>query len=212
MILLLTTNGGRNQFGLAIDNATANPHLDTDTTISGMGLRIRVVNICPEGMQRSTPLFEVLAACNFCTANATRDRDLDALGASTHGGGNSILDSTAILNTTLNLLGDVLCHKHSIHLRTLHFADVNLDILAGQFLELLTEFVDLGACTTNNQTRTGSINRDGEEFEGSLNIDFRDTGFRQASVEVLANLIILNKLLLKLSSTEPARIPSADNT
>ena len=172
---------------------------------------VGVVNISTEGVQGGTTFLEVLTASDFSATNTSRDGDLDALGTSPHSGGDSVFDSTAVLDATLDLLGNILSDEYSIQLRALHFTDVNLDILAGQLLKFFTEFIHLGASTTNNKTRTGGTNRDGEKFEGSLNIDFRDTGLGQASVEVLANLIILNKLLLKLSSTEPARIPSADD-
>ena len=212
MFFLLTTDGRRNELGSAIDDTTANPHLDTDAAIGGMSLGIGIVDVGAERVKRSTTLFEVLAAGNLGATDTASDGDFDTLGTGTQGGGDGILDGTTILDTAFNLLGDVLSYEDSIHLGAFHLADVNLDILSGKFLELLAQFVDLGTGTSDDETRTGGVDGDGEQLQGTLNVNFGDTSLGKTGVEILTDLVVLNELLFKSSSAKPVRIPSADDT
>ena len=177
-----------------------------------MSFSIGIVDISTKGMQRSTTLFEMLTTSNFSATNTTGNGDLDTLGTRTHCRSNSILDGTTVLDTAFDLFGNILSHQDSIHLRAFHLTDVDLNILTGKFLELFTKFVNLRTSTTDNQTRTSRIDSHGEQFQGTLNVNLRDTRFGKAGVEVLTNLIILNEFLFKSSSTVPVRIPSADDT
>ncbi len=212
MFTLLTTNSRRNQFRAAVNDSTANPNLNTDTSISRVSLSISVINVSTESVQRSTTFFKMLATSNLSTTNTTANRNLDAFGTGTHGCSNGVLNSTTVLNTTLNLFGDILSNKNSIHLRMFYFTDVDLNILARQFLKLFTQFVDLRTGTTNNQTRTGCIDRNSEHLKRALNVNLRNTSLSKTGIEVLANLIVLNKFLFELSTAEPVGIPSADDT
>lgn len=212
VVFLLTANGRGNELGSAIDDTAANPNLDTDTAIGGVSLSVGIVDVGTEGVQRSTTLFEVLATSDFSAANTTANGDLDAFGAGTHGRGDSVLDGATVLDTAFDLLGDVLGDEDGVHLGALHLADVDLDILAGEFLEFLTKFVNFGTGTTDDETRTGGIDGDGEEFEGTLDVNLRDAGLGEADVEVFTDLVVLNEFLLESSSTKPVRVPSADDT
>ena len=212
VVFLLTADGGGNELGSAIDNTTANPHLDTDAAIGGVSLGVGIVDVGAERVERSTTLFEVLAAGNFSTADAAGDGDLDTLGTGTHGGGDGVLDGATILDATFNLLGNVLGHEDGVHLGALHLADVDLNILAGELLELFAEFVDLGTCTTDNQTRTSGVDGDGEQLQGTLDVNLGDASLGKTGVEILTDLVVLNELLFKSSSAKPVRIPSTDDT
>jgi hypothetical protein len=212
VVFLLTANGGGDELGSAIDDTTANPHLDADTAIGGVSLSVGIVDVGTESVQGSATLFEVLATCDFSTADTAGDGDLDTLGTGTHGGGDGVLDGTTILDAAFNLFGDVLSNEDGVHLGALHLADVDLDILAGELLEFLAQFVDLGASTTDDETRTGGVDGDGEQFEGTLNINLGDASLGETGVEILTNLVVLNELLFKSSSAKPVRIPSADAT
>ena len=153
----------------------------------------------------------MLATGNFGTADTTTDRHLDTFGTGAHSSGDGVLDGTAILNTAFNLFGDILGNQHGVHFGVLHLADVHLNILAGEFLQLFAEFVNFRTGTSDNQTRTGGIDCDGEHLERALDVNLRDAGFCQTGIEVLTDLVVLNQLLLELSATEPVGIPSADD-
>lgn len=212
MVFLLTTHGGGNELGSAIDNTTANPHLDTNAAIGGMSLGVCIVDVSAERVERCTTLFEVLAARNLSTTDTSGDGDLDTLGTGTHGGGDGVLDGATILDAAFNLLGDILGHEDGVHLGALHLADVNLNILTGELLELLAEFVNLRTGTTDNQTRTSGVDGDGEQLQGTLNVNLGDASLGKTGVEILTDLVVLNELLFKSSSAKPVRIPSADDT
>ena len=212
MVLLLTANGGGNELGSAIDDTTANPHLDTNTAISGVSLGVGIIDIGTQGVKRSTTLFEVLATSDFGTTDTTGDGDLDTFGTSTHRGSDGVLDGAAVLDTAFNLFGNVLGNENGIHLGAFHLADVDLHILASELLELLTQFVNLGTRTTDNQTRTSRVNRDGEQLKSTLNVNLGDASLGKTGVEIFTDLVVLNELLFKSSSAKPVRIPSADDT
>ena len=212
MVFLLTTHGGGNELGSAIDDTAANPHLDTDTAIGGVSLSVGIVDVGTEGVQRGTTLFEVLATCDFSTADTAGDGDLDTLGTGTHRGSDGVLDGATILDTAFNLFGNVLSNEDGIHLGAFHLADVDLHILASELLELLAEFVDLRTGTSDNQTRTGGVDGHGEQLERTLDVNLRDASLGETGVEILTDLVVLNELLFKSSSAKPVRIPSADDT
>ncbi len=212
VVFLLTAHGGGNQLGSAIDDTAADPHLDTDTAICSVSLSVGIVDVGTEGVQRSAAFFEVLAAGDFGTTDTTGDGNLDTLGTRTHGGGDGVLDGTTILDAAFDLFGDVLSHEDGVHLGAFHLADVDLYILAGEFLKLFTQFVNLGTSTSDNKTRTGGVDGDGEQLEGTLDVNLRDASLGETGVEILTDFVVLNELLFKSSSAKPVRIPSADDT
>jgi hypothetical protein len=211
VIVLLTTNGGSNQLALTINGTTADINLHTNATISGMSFGICVVDVSTQGVQRSTALFVVLATGDLSATDTTTDGDLDTLSAGTHSAHDSVLDGATILHAALNLLGNILGNQDGIQLGALHLGDVDLDVLASKFLQFFLQLVNLGTSLADNQTWTGGIDGDGEEFKGSLDVDFRDAGLSETDIEVLTDFVVLNELLLESATTVPVRIPSADN-
>ena len=103
----------------------------------------------------------------------------------------------------LDLAGDVLTDDVCIKLRLLHLEDVDLDVLLEEVLELLFQFVDISATFTNDDTRTGSANSDGNQLQSTLDDDARNAGFLQTLVKVLTDLFILNEVVTEVLATEP---------
>ena len=122
-------------------------------------------------MQRSTTLLEHLLTSDLSTVQTAGDLNLDTLGTSTHRVLDSHLDGTAISHEVLDLAGDVLTDDRGIELRTLNLEDVDLDILLVELLQLLLQFVDILTTLTDDDTRTGCANSDGDEFESTLDDD-----------------------------------------
>ena len=211
MLILLTTNGRSNQFTLAIDGATADVNLHTDTSISCVSLSMSIVNVSAEGMQRSTTLFIVLATCDFSTTDTATDRHLNTFGTRAHRTDDSVLNSATILNTTFNLFGNILSNQNSIKLGALYLRDVNLDIFASKFLQFFFQFVNLRTCLTYNQTRTGGVDSNSEELQSSLDVNFRDAGLSETGIEIFTDFVVLYEFLLESATTVPVRIPSTDN-
>ena len=111
-------------------------------------------------MQRNTSLFHRFAAGHLGTAYTSGNLDLDTFGAHTHRRCDSGFHGAAERYAALQLAGDVLSHDHGVNLRTLHFEDIDLDLLTGEFLQLLLEFIDLLAALADDDTGAGRRDRD----------------------------------------------------
>ena len=162
-------------------------------------------------MERGTAFLEHLAACHFSTADAAADLDLDALGAHAHGGGDGHLDGAAVAHAAFDLTGDAVSDDGGIDLGALHLEDVDLDILLGDLLQLFLQLVDLLAALADDDTRTGSVDGDGDELQGALDDDAGEAGLREAASQVLADLIILGDLLGVIAA-DPVGVPTTGDT
>ena len=58
----------------------------------------------------------------------------------------------------IQLAGDVLAYDDGIHLRTLYLEDIDLNLLAGELLQLFLELVDLLTALADDDARTGGGN------------------------------------------------------
>ena len=59
----------------------------------------------------------------------------------------------------------------SVKLRLLNLENVNLNLFLGDLLELLLEFVNLGATLSDNETWTCGVDCYSDELKGSLDDD-----------------------------------------
>ena len=175
-----------------------------------MSLCQGVVDIGTESMERRTAFLEHLAAGHFSTTDAAGDLNLDTLGAHAHGRSDGHLDGAAIRHAAFELTGDVVGHDVGIHFRTLHLEDVDLDILVADVLELFFQLVNFLAAFADDDTRTGGVDGDGDELERALDDDLRQGSFRQAGVQVFADLGILEDAGRIL--TVPVGVPATDDT
>jgi len=176
-----------------------------------MSLGMSVVDVSTESMEGSTTLFVMLATGDFSATDTAGDRNLNTLGTGTHSGDDGVLDGAAILHTTLNLLCDILGNKNSIELGALHLRNVNLDVLASEFLQFFFQFVDLAASLADDQTRTSGVDSHGKELKSSLDVNLRDAGLGETGIEIFADFVVLDELLLESAAAKPVRIPSADD-
>ena len=62
---------GSKEISLAINNTSADPNFDTDTTVSGMGFSGSVVDVGSQGMERSSSFLEMFGSCHFSAAETT---------------------------------------------------------------------------------------------------------------------------------------------
>ena len=203
--------GVRGEVLLAVLLTVADPDLDTKAA----DLRVRdsecVVDVCTESMERGTSFLEHLAAGHFGAADAAADLDLDALGTHAHGGGDGHLDGAAIADAAFDLTGDAVSDDVGVNLGALDLEDVDLDILLGDLLELLLEHVDLLAALADDDTRTGRVDRNGNELQGALDDDACEAGLRKTVLEVFADAIVFFDLL-RVVSTTPVGVPTTGDT
>ena len=127
---------------------------------------------------------------------------------SAHGVSHSHLDSTAVSNLTLYLASDVVGYDVCIELRLLNFENINLNLLVVEFLQLFLELVDILTTLTNDQTRTGCADGDGNQLQCALDDNLRDAGLSQALVQILTDFLVLYQVVTEVLASEPVRIPT----
>jgi hypothetical protein len=72
-------------------------------------------------------------------------------------------------------------------LGVLHLEDVELDLLAGQLLQVTPDAVGLGAAATDDDARTGRVDVHPDPVTGALDLDLGDAGALHALAHHLAN-------------------------
>ena len=154
----------------------------------------------------------MLNAGDLAAAQTSGAAALDALGASAHGAGHGILHSAAVRNTLLQLLGDVLSHKLSVHIGVADLNDVQLDLLADHLLHSQTILLDLLTALADDNTGTGAVQVDGNGVIAALDLDLGNAGTVQGLLEILADLLILDDQVADLLFTGiPTGIPVFDD-
>ena len=187
--------GDLEQIALAVNRTLADPYLDTQDTYLRKRLGQAVIDVGTECMQRNTSLFHRFAAGHLGTAYTSGNLDLDTFGAHTHRRCDSGFHGAAERYAALQLAGDVLSHDHGVNLRTLHFEDIDLDLLTGEFLQLLLEFIDLLAALADDDTGAGRRDRDRNKLQRALDDDLRDARLRQTDIQILADLGVFDQFL-----------------
>ena len=61
----------RRQITLTVHFTLADPHFDTDDSVSGEGFSKRIVNVRTKGMQWNASVFVLLGTCDFRTTQTT---------------------------------------------------------------------------------------------------------------------------------------------
>ena len=69
------------------------------------------------------------------------------------------------------LLGDALGDQLRVGLGVLHLEDVELDLLAGELLEVGADALGLGATAADHDARTGGVDVDANAVTGALDLD-----------------------------------------
>ena len=136
--------------------------------------------------------------------------DLDTLGTHAHGRRYGRLHGAAERYAALQLAGDVLADDHGIHLGALHLEDVDLDLLAGELLQLFLQFVDLLAALADDDTGACGRDGNGDELQRPFYDNLRDTCLGQTGVQVFADFSILHQLGREVFPTVPVGVPAAD--
>ncbi len=127
-------------------------------------------------MQRHTALAVELRTAHLGAAETTGALDLDALGAGLHGALHRLAHGTAEGDAGGQLLRDALSHELGVQLGVLDLEDVQLDLLAGQLLEVAADAVGLGATATDDDAGTGGVDVNADAVAGALDLDLGDAG------------------------------------
>src|SRR5690606_9757011 len=163
-----------------------------------------------QGVQWNTAFTIAFRTCDLSAVQATAHSKLDALGSHAHAAGHGHFHGTTEADTSFQLTGDAICHQSGIQFRTFDLEDVDLDILAGELLELLAQLVHLSTTFADDHSRAGSVDGNGNELQGTFDHDLRNTRFLQAGHQILADMFILHQLLGIVVPAVPVAIPTLD--
>jgi hypothetical protein len=147
---------------LAEHLTTHYPHLDANFAIHGLSFRQSIIDVSAQRVQRRTTFFVLLGTGNFSTAETATALNLDAFGTNTHSSLNRHFHGATEGDTSGQLLSDALAYQLGIQLRTLDFEDVDLNVFAGDLLQLVLNLVNFLAAFANYHTRTSRVDSDGD--------------------------------------------------
>ena len=117
-----------------------------------------------------------LRARHLGAVEAARALDPDALGTGAHRGLHRLAHGATELHAAAELLGDTLGDQLRVDLGVLHLEDVQLDLLAGELLEVAADAVGLGATAADHDARTRGVDVHPHAVTGALDLDLGDAG------------------------------------
>src|SRR4051794_14040646 len=208
--------GPSSGLGLALcargrDLTLVDPDLHADPAEGRAGLVEAVVDVGAQRVQRHPALAVELRPRHLGAVEAAGALDPDALGARAHRGLHGLLHRTAELDAARQLLGNALGDQLRVDLGVLDLEDVQLDLLAGELLELATQAVGLGAAATDHDARAGGVDVHAHAVTGALDLDLGDTGPLHALGEQLADRDVLADVgLVQLVGVPPALVVGGD--
>ena len=87
------------------------------------------------------------------------------------------------------------------------FLNRNQHFAPGLCRQIAFELVDLSALSTDDDSRTGSVNNDLEAIGSTLDVDMGNAGACETALEVTLKFQILKQELAKLFLRVPVRMP-----
>src|SRR5690606_13484879 len=167
------------------------PDLHADAAEGGPSLVEAVVDVRAERVQGHAALAVELRAGHLGAAETTGALDPDALGAGAERGLHALAHRATEGHAGGELLGDALGDQLGVDLGVLDLEDVQLDLLAGELLELAADAVGLGATATDHDARAGGVDVDADAVTGALDLHAGDAGAVHALREEVADRDVL---------------------
>ena len=150
--------------------AFVDPDLDTNPAEGGLGFVEAVVDVCAKRVQRHLALAVELRAAHLRATESAGALDPDATGTAPHRALLRLAHGAAELNTGGQLLGGGLRNQLGIDLRVLHLEDVQLDLLAGQLLQVIAHPLRLGTVAADDDARAGRVDVDPHSIPSAFNL------------------------------------------
>ena len=113
------------------------------------------------------------------------------LGAGAHRALLRLAHRAAELHAGGELLGDALGDQLGVDLGVLDLEDVQLDLLAGQLLQLAADALGLGAVAADDDARARGVDVDPDPVAGPLDLHRGDAGALEALGQQPADLDVL---------------------
>ena len=171
------------------------PYLDPDLSIYSKRKYIRIIDIHPQRVQRSTALLDLFRTGDLGATQTTGNLDLDPFRTHPERRGDRHLDSPLVVDTVFDLTSDRIPNDIRIQLGTADLQDVDLHIvLTRQLLQLFLDPVDLATPFTDDDTGLGSMDRHDQLVQRTLDNDLGDPSFIDTGIQVGSDLVVLDQL------------------
>src|ERR1700683_1779016 len=185
--------------------AAVDPHLHADPAKRGPRLVEAVVDVGAQRVQRHPALAVELGARHFGAAKPTRALHPDPLGAALHRGLHGLAHGPAERDPAGELLGHALGDQLRVDLGVLDLEDVQLDLLAGQLLQVAADPVGLGAPAADHDAGTRGVDVHPDPVPGPLDLYLRDAGPLHAALQHPADSdVFRDVVLVQLVGVPPA--------
>src|SRR6185369_14127221 len=185
--------------------AAVDPHLHADPAEGRPGLIEAVVDVRPERVQRHPALTVELRPGHFRAAEAPGALHPDALGAALHRGLHGLAHGPAEGDPAGQLLGDALRDQLRVHLGVLHLEYVQLDLLAGELLQVAPDPLGLGAAAADHDAGAGRVDVHPDPVPGALDLDLGDARALHAALQHPADRdVFRDVVLVQLVGVPPA--------
>src|ERR1019366_4315642 len=154
--------------------AAVDPDLHADPAERRAGLVEAVVDVGAQGVQRHP----------------------DALGAALHRGLHGLAHGAAEGDPAGQLLGHALGDQLGVDLGVLHLEDVQLDLLAGELLQITADPVGLGAAAADDDAGPGGVDVNPHPVPGPLDLDLGDARPLHAALQHPADRDVFRNVVL----------------
>src|SRR5208283_4328952 len=192
----------------ALPISAVHPDFNADDSVRRVGLREAVVDIGAQGVQRQLPLQIPLAAGDFRAVQPPGHAHLDALAAEALRALDGLAHGAPESHALFELQRDRLAHELGVHLRFVHFLDIDEDFALGLGCQFLLELFDLRPLAADDEP--GARRVDGDAQLGSaraLDLDRADAGRFQPLLEHLLQIEVLVQQLGVVGGGKPSRTP-----
>ena len=164
-----------------------------------------VVDIGAKRVQRNAALAVELRSRHLRAAEAARALHPDSLGAALHRGLDRLAHGTTERHPARQLLGHAERDELRVRLGILDLENVQLDLLAGQLLQVTADAVGLGAPPADDDSWPGGVDVHPHSVAGTLDLHLGDTCTLHSALQHPADRHVLGDVLL----VELVRIPPA---
>src|SRR5690606_36624534 len=119
----------------------------------------------------------------------------DALGAGALSALQTLAHRATERHTSRELLGDALRDELSVGLGVLDLEDVQLDLLAGELLEVGADALGLGAAAADDDARAGGVDVVADAVTPALDLDAADAGAVELRLQQTTDLDVLGDVV-----------------
>ncbi len=197
---------------LGHDLALVDPDLDADDPEGRLRLRLAVVDVRADRVQRNATLGVHLAPAHLTAAESAACGDLDSLSTRAHRRGERALHRAPEAHTVLELLRDRLRDELRVELGPLDLVDVDVDVLLRDRVQLFAQRVHLDARLADHDARARRVDVHGDPLFVLADENVRQARVRQLPEDVLADANVLEEVVGELVlARPPVRLPVVDD-